>query len=389
MNSEIFLTDACNLRCTFCGAWNQDGIVNDFDPSFLKKYIEDLSKMGQRYLAFSGGEPFLYPHLYDIVQFANQLGMYTQITTNGSLIDDAYISFVSNKNIMTRISLHSLEEKKFEELVGVDILPKVDYSIKKLKENHIPYAISATISKKNMDEIEALISYAYENDAKYIRFTPVYQVYQGTSFAIEEAFFLQVLEIISDYIVHHADLVKIEHKVSSYVKEKWFSIITKPCAAASPYYHALNPDLDLVACPILAHYFDLPREKYRSTDSLQDFRNQYKELFASISVDQLEGRCGVCLYKGVCKGGCLSTKLEKNLQLTEEQPICIKEIVENLLQKYSHEDQEFLLQYWLGQCEKKKIHLKEVKSCIRRLPMWEIHFTRPKVVYSYKNMIRS
>ena len=103
---------------------------------------------------------------------------------------------------------------------------------------------------------------------------------------------------------------------------------------------------------------------------------QYNNLLNSIDVDRLEGKCATCLYKTVCKGGCISTKLESGLSLTSEQPICINEIIRNVLLQYSSDEKKRIINYWNYWNHQNSVGVVSDKSCIRRLPIWEIHFRK-------------
>ncbi len=84
---QIALTNACNARCQFCGfsqirpeAWVMA------EAPRLRHGLALLAAAGVRYVAFTGGEPLLYPHLLDILHEAQALGFRTLLCSNGSLL---------------------------------------------------------------------------------------------------------------------------------------------------------------------------------------------------------------------------------------------------------------------------------------------------------------
>ena len=81
------VTDACNATCEFCnfrkGGAGQRVYV---PPDRAEKAIDILYQQGIRYIEFFGGEPFLHPHLDDIIRCASRKGMHAMVTTNGSLL---------------------------------------------------------------------------------------------------------------------------------------------------------------------------------------------------------------------------------------------------------------------------------------------------------------
>lgn len=376
MNTELYLTDSCNMKCSFCGSWNQNGVSNYLDIKRIKEYLTELHNKGYRYLSLSGGEPFLYENLYEVIEFANQKGFLINVTTNGLLIDEEYVSFVKSKNVITRISLHTLNRENYKRLTGIDGLEKIKQSVALLRNNFGMYGLGVTVSEYNINEVADLANFALDNNASYIRFTPVYRVYKGREFNTNSDTFYRLLKDITRIILDKYDELKMKNTSTIFGEDVLNIYTTKPCGAGSDAYVALNPDLKLIACPVLPHYFELPIEKYLSYDNIVALKEQYNNLLNSIDVDRLEGKCATCLYKTVCKGGCISTKLESGLSLTSEQPICINEIIRNVLLQYSSDEKKRIINYWNYWNHQNSVGVVSDKSCIRRLPIWEIHFRK-------------
>lgn len=385
MNTELYLTDSCNMQCSFCGSWNQNGVSNNLHIEKIKQYLTELYNKGYRYLSLSGGEPFLYENLYEVIEYANQKGFLINVTTNGLMIDKDYISFVKNKNVVTRISLHTLNPKTYKKLTGIDGIETIKQSVALLKENLGMYGLGMTVSEYNIDEVFDLATYAANNNAAYIRFTPVYRVYKGTEFNTNSETFFRLLSDITRIILDKYDNLEMKSSSNIFSEDVLNIYTTKPCGAGSEAYIALNPDLNLIACPVLPHYFELPTEKYYSYDNVVVLKQQYDNLLNSIDANQLKGKCASCLYKTSCKGGCLSTKLEGGLSLTDEQPICINRIVHNVLLRYSEDEKKRIINYWNYWNKKNSVGTVSDKGCIRRLPIWEIHYRKK---FDYYNTLR-
>lgn len=76
------LTYRCNLDCFFC--------YNDREkqgqPLSLDQYrvlLEDLARMQTLFLMFTGGEPMIHPHFFEIGRMAKELGFVVRVRTNG------------------------------------------------------------------------------------------------------------------------------------------------------------------------------------------------------------------------------------------------------------------------------------------------------------------
>lgn len=383
MNMEIFLTNTCNMKCSFCGSWNQEQAEQYIDLNKLKEIVLNASKKGYRYISFSGGEPLQYKNIFEIIEYANNLGFFINLTTNGLLIDDRFIKNIRNKNVNTRISLHSLNEELFNKITNTDCWDKVNEAIHRLRKEKINFSIGSTIFDKNIGEVENLANYALEMGATYIRFTPVYKVYKGREFNTDKLFFERLLSSIVKFAVENKDFLSYKRGYNLYLNNFINMMTTKQCAAGSDYYIAINPNFNIIACPVLPHYSSSYTEKYTSFESIDDFKSYYQKIFTKELVSTLEGNCKECKYKHTCKGGCLSTKLNESLKVEEEQPICLMKIVNNVLDRLSQEDKDQIIHYWKFHYDKKITFNNESVSCIRRLPIWELHFNS-RYSYGYK-----
>lgn len=83
LNSVLFeLTYGCNLDCTFC--------YNDLSMTgrrvSLEQYkatLDELADMAVLYLAFSGGEPLMYKHFFELGAYAREKGFVIKVKSNG------------------------------------------------------------------------------------------------------------------------------------------------------------------------------------------------------------------------------------------------------------------------------------------------------------------
>ena len=89
------LTYRCNLQCPYC-----------YNPLDLRSYRDELSTeewlsvlrqaaaMGIVQVHFSGGEPTLRTDLWRLVEGAASLGLYSNLITQGTFLDDALLDLL-------------------------------------------------------------------------------------------------------------------------------------------------------------------------------------------------------------------------------------------------------------------------------------------------------
>lgn len=79
-------TRTCNLRCRHCYSESDAKKYDELTTEEAKQFIDDLAEFNVPVILFSGGEPLVRPDFFTLVEYANQKGIRTTISTNGTLI---------------------------------------------------------------------------------------------------------------------------------------------------------------------------------------------------------------------------------------------------------------------------------------------------------------
>jgi MoaA/NifB/PqqE/SkfB family radical SAM enzyme len=81
----VSIINSCNLRCQGC--WVDVASKQEIiQPDAFRKLVHESKKMGNVFFGIVGGEPFMHPHLLDML--AEHPDCYFQIFTNGQFITD-------------------------------------------------------------------------------------------------------------------------------------------------------------------------------------------------------------------------------------------------------------------------------------------------------------
>lgn len=84
---EWRLHNVCNYNCSFCGTENKDGSVRWLSLEKYKSHTDKLKKISNGkpfWIQITGGEPTLYPELFELATYMKSVGAYISILTNGS-----------------------------------------------------------------------------------------------------------------------------------------------------------------------------------------------------------------------------------------------------------------------------------------------------------------
>lgn len=86
--STIYITDACNQRCTHCGIHTVNKKTKEFSTGEWFEIIDDLCNLGAEWFRLLGGEPLLRKDLKEIVDYISiKKGKIVEIVTNGINIE--------------------------------------------------------------------------------------------------------------------------------------------------------------------------------------------------------------------------------------------------------------------------------------------------------------
>src|SRR5437899_2347399 len=79
----VSIINSCNLRCQGC--WVDVAAKQEtIEPAAFRKLVREAKQMGNVFFGIVGGEPFMHPHLLDML--AEHPDCYFQIFTNGHFI---------------------------------------------------------------------------------------------------------------------------------------------------------------------------------------------------------------------------------------------------------------------------------------------------------------
>ncbi len=160
-------TSACNLKCPGC--WAGEYAKHDqLEPELLDRILNEAKELGIYSIVMSGGEPFLYPHLFEIAEKHNDMAF--MIYTNGTRIDDAAADRLQALgNISPAISLEGWEENT-DARRGSGVFRRIMAGMDRLRERGILFGASFTVTRHNVDEVTSddFIDFLIDKGVKYI-----------------------------------------------------------------------------------------------------------------------------------------------------------------------------------------------------------------------------
>lgn len=160
-------TSACNLSCVGCWAGRYKK-SDSLEVETINRIIREAKEMGIYFIVLSGGEPTVYPHLFEIFRDHPDVGF--MMYTNGTLIDEKMANrMLEVGNVSPAISLEGFQ-KSTDARRGEGTYEKIMATMDRLRKRGIVFGISVTVTRQNADELfgnDDFIDHIIEKGAIY------------------------------------------------------------------------------------------------------------------------------------------------------------------------------------------------------------------------------
>ena len=108
------VTGKCNYNCKFCYVQNLSSEIKDLGR--IHDILHTLHSTKTDHLDiqkinFVGGEPFLHPYFYEMLEMASEMGFVTSVVTNGSFINKDTMPKIAEYTDWIGISVDSVSDQ--------------------------------------------------------------------------------------------------------------------------------------------------------------------------------------------------------------------------------------------------------------------------------------
>lgn len=310
---RIFMevTAKCNFRCKHCymSADSNVDTSEELTVDEIKKIICQAEQMGVYRMDFTGGELLIKPKINEILQFASEHNMITNIFTNGYALTEEYCDFIAKLGNI-RIVFISLDDDVAEGHDNFRRMPgsfdRIIQGIKYLKKRKIKVVINITINNNNADHICRIIDYCRNTLEVECRVAPILYVGRGKCFLDNKITQSMVVETMKYSI---GDL-----SVQDISAEKE----NEPGCGVGHSMIYIRSNGEICLCPTLSsresENFDLGNIRKDNIEYIWENSTKLKNFRAS--------KCYKfdCKYRKQCRGGCRSRAFlrEKNINDVDE-----------------------------------------------------------------------
>ena len=164
---ELEISNPCNEHCVHCYRVCSSTKKGFLSARQVKSVLNQAKKIGAENVTITGGELLLNPEWREIVEIADDLNFQILLFTNGSLLNEKDMDFISSvKNLKeVQISLYSMEESVHDSITGLKgSCGKTKNAIKLLKERKIPLFVSCPVMKENKSAVFDVMRWCDDNN---------------------------------------------------------------------------------------------------------------------------------------------------------------------------------------------------------------------------------
>ncbi len=150
------LTLACNLRCGHCGSRAGAARDDELSTDECLNLVSDLAELGCEVITLSGGEPTLRTDWSTIARAIREQGMIPNMVTNGIGLDAAGAKLMKDSGLSnTAVSVDG-PPATHERIRGKGTYPATERAIKLIQDAGLPVTVMTTVNTLNLPHLEEI-----------------------------------------------------------------------------------------------------------------------------------------------------------------------------------------------------------------------------------------
>jgi Fe-coproporphyrin III synthase len=170
---QVHPTLRCNLKCAHCYSSSLPAYHDFISVDALTRFLDFAKQQGFNVVSMSGGEPFLYPGLGELLQATHGLGYKNSVATNAMLLAGSgkrhWLDYIDILAISVDGPPDVHDGIRQQKGAFAKMLKGLE-AVKSIKEN---YGFIHTITNRTEDYLLWLVNFALEHGAKLLQLHPL------------------------------------------------------------------------------------------------------------------------------------------------------------------------------------------------------------------------
>ncbi len=170
LSMEIEFSRRCNFRCSYCYVPSRKELADELSQAELQDAILQAKALGAGKIIILGGEPSIYPHLVEMINFIKDEGLDVEMFTNGSGVTLELARFLAAKKVRVVLKQNSREQDIQDRLAGKNGAWRIiRQALNNLQQAGYPsseafLAISTIICQQNIEELPEMWQWLREEN---------------------------------------------------------------------------------------------------------------------------------------------------------------------------------------------------------------------------------
>ena len=295
---NIYLTNACNLRCDHCFMRSGSPLKNELPADEWRRILSEFKANGGQSVTFSGGEPLMNPAFDDILIHAASLQLETTVLSNGILWTQERIAKLAPYISQIQISIDGFDESSNAKVRGTGHFDRIVRNVISFANSGVRTSVATTFTFQNLQNDAA---------ARYADF-----VRSIKSQCQHPVFFKLSKKILQGRNTHYSDeqnrefyrrIMEIEQAIdpnasfNNFMEGHTPNLVERNCGFGGI---SIGADGEVYFCNRISEV-----ESYGNirNHSLKPFMEQGHHLHIQTSSDHLSP-CASCHLRYICCGGC-------------------------------------------------------------------------------------
>jgi len=269
----------------------------------LDSWVTDYQVKMSPGFHFTGGEPFLYDRLMDILEYVRGRGCDTALMSNGTLISEDTVRQLRRAQVKeVQVSIEGMQEVH-DSIRGKGTFKKALGGIENLLAGGVGTSINMTLSRLNIGEVEGLVGLAGEMGVEAVTFSRLVACGRGNEISDEMLTPQELAEFYQGVSEQQG-----RGKVTFTSRDPLFTVCELKedipetefpvgGCAAGVFGITIAADGSVMPC----RRMDLSIGNIRET-SFRELWAESPVLWSLRNREEYHGNCGSCYYWAVCRG---------------------------------------------------------------------------------------
>lgn len=291
---QFEVTNQCNLHCKHCYGDSGRKREDELTTEEIKRVVDDLARAAVFNIVFTGGEPLLHPHFFEILQYARSKPMSCMVFTNGSMLTREVVQTFGDLGVgVVAVSLDGLEQTH-DTFRGAKNWERAVQAIRLLKEAGIHVRVNVSLHKNATAEICEIMALLKEWGVDEYQTGPVSYTGRGGE---------------EDFVITPGEYKEALQKIRAYEKSggeppkrlPYNPQLTNCGVGRSNLF--IRSDGAVLPCPMFSDLI-VGNVRHQSVADIWNTSGLLAQLRQMSALDC--EKCRVCPHLKVCGGGCMA-----------------------------------------------------------------------------------